>query len=131
MGSRPLLLDTHTLLWWLLDHPRLSAKAKTAIAESNRRVMVSSASGWELAIKVQNAKWQEANGLIEQLPQLLRKERFELLPMGLEHALAAGKLPGPHRDPFDRMLMAQAQIERAVVVTVDTVFAEYQVPTLW
>lgn len=128
---KPLLLDTHALLWWLLDSPELSANVKTAISEAQRRVVVSTASSWELAIKHNQGKLPFAADILKHLPRYLRKERFEILPMRLDHTLAAGALPGPHRDPFDRMLIAQAQIEKLQLVTRDAVFQSYSVDTFW
>lgn len=128
---RPLLLDTHALLWWLLDSPELSASARKAIAAPEQRVLVSAASAWELATKYRIGKLPEAQDIVVNLTQYLRKQRFEGLSISLEHALAAGQLPGPHRDPFDRMLMAQAQIEQALVVTLDPVFMDYGVAVVW
>ena len=130
-SGRPLLLDTHALLWWLLDSPELSAKARAAIAAPEQRVLVSAASAWELGTKYRIGKLPQAHDIVLNLVQYLRKQRFEVLPITAEHALAAGQLPGPHRDPFDRMLMAQAQIERAQVVTVDPVFKQYGVAVVW
>lgn len=129
--ARPLLLDTHALLWWLLDSPELSATARAAIATPDQRVLVSAASAWELATKFRIGKLPEAEDIVANLPQYLRKQRFEALPISVEHAMAAGQLLGAHRDPFDRMLIAQALIERAAVVTVDGVFAEYEVSVCW
>jgi PIN domain nuclease of toxin-antitoxin system len=129
--QRPLLLDTHALLWWLLDSPELSTTARAAIADPAQRVLVSSASAWDLATKQRIGKLPEAGEIVANLPAYLRKQRFEALAISTEHALAAGRLPGPHRDPFDRMLMAQAQIEQADVVTVDPVFRDYGVGVVW
>jgi len=130
-AARPLLLDTHALLWWLLDSPELSAPARAAIAAPEQRVLVSAASAWELGTKFRIGKLPEAEDIVVNLSAYLRKQRFEALPISVEHALAAGRLPGPHRDPFDRMLMAQAQVERAAVVTVDAVFGEYGAAIVW
>ena len=129
--GRPLLLDTHALLWWLLDSPELSNTARQAIAAPEQRVLVSAASAWELSTKLRLGKLPEAEDIVANLAAYLRKQRFEALAVGVDHALAAGRLPGPHRDPFDRMLMAQAQIERADVVTVDPVFRDYGVAVVW
>ncbi len=126
-----LLLDTHTLLWWLFDDPKLSSKARTAIEKSDRRVWVSSASAWEIATKVRIGKLPQIGDVADKLPAYLRRERFEALPISLDHALAAGALPGPHKDPFDRMLIAQARIEKLRVVSIDSVFNQYGVPLLW
>jgi len=130
-SARPLLLDTHALLWWLLDSPELSRAAAAAISAPEQRVLVSAATAWELGTKYRIGKLPEAQDIVANLPQYLRKQRFEVLPISVEHALAAGQLPGPHRDPFDRMLMAQAQIERAGVVTVDPVFKDYGLAVVW
>lgn len=130
----PILLDTHALLWWLLDDPQLTAAARDAIADGRRRVCVSAASAWEIAIKYQIGKLPEAKDLVDNLDAYLRKERFEVLPIQLAHALAAGTLPGPHRDPLGptrRMLIAQAQHEAMLVVSSDAVFREYGVGVLW
>lgn len=129
--GRPLLLDTHALLWWLLDSPELSNTARQAIAAPEQRVLVSAASAWELSTKLRLGKLPEAADIVANLVAYLRKQRFEVLAVGVDHALAAGRLPGPHRDPFDRMLMAQAQIERADVVTVDPVFSDYGLAVVW
>ena len=126
-----LLLDTHTLLWWLFGDPKLSSKARAAIEKSDQRVWVSSASAWEIATKVRIGKLPEIGDVAVKLPAYLRRERFEVLPISLDHALAAGTLPGPHKDPFDRMLIAQARIEKLRVISIDPVFKQYGVPVLW
>ncbi len=128
---KTLLLDTHALLWWLLDGAELSKTAREAIGEGTHRILVSAASAWEIATKHRLGKLPEAEYLVRELPRLLRAERFEPLPMKLEHALAAGRLPGPHRDPFDRMLMAQAELEKAQIVTCDPIFREYGMSICW
>jgi len=121
-----LLLDAHTLLWWLEESPSLSAEAYEAIAEPDNDVVVSAATVWELEIK-------RATGKLEAPGQLVRRitaEKFEPLPITLEHGAGAGKLPLHHSDPFDRMLIAQAQIEGLTLVTRDPRFAPYAVMTL-
>ena len=131
LEPQPLLLDTHALLWWLLDDAQLSAAARAAISETRRRVCVSTASAWEIGIKYQLGKLPQARDIVDNLDRYLRKERFEVIGIGLQHALDAGKLPGPHRDPFDRMLMAQATGEQMLLVSNDAVFREYGVAVLW
>lgn len=131
LRQRPLLLDTHALLWWLLDSPELSATARAAIADPTQRVLVSAATAWELATKQRLGKLPEAGDIVTNFSAYLRKQRFEPLPISADHALAAGQLPGPHRDPFDRMLMAQARTESAEVVTTDPVFRAYGVAVVW
>jgi PIN domain nuclease of toxin-antitoxin system len=125
------LLDTHTLLWWLTNDPKLSARAFEIIQAPHNAILVSSASGWEIATKYRLGKLPHAADAATRLPQLLHKARMETLPMTMEHALAAGALPGPHRDPFDRMLIAQGQIEDLPIVTSDPAFAHYSVELAW
>jgi PIN domain nuclease of toxin-antitoxin system len=126
-----LLLDTHALIWWFADDAKLSAAARTAIADPTSQAFISSASAWEIATKHRIGKFPEAAELLRKFSQLLLKDRFGVLPIALEHALAAGALPGPHRDPFDRMLIAQATVERLQIVTRDPVFGEYGVAVCW
>ncbi len=130
-APQSLLLDTHALLWWLLDSPALSAPARAALSNSQQRVLVSAACGWELATKYRLGKLPQAEDIVANLGTYLRKQRFDTLPISMDHAVAAGRLPGPHRDPFDRMLMAQAQLDRLRVVTADPVFTEYGLSVLW
>jgi len=125
------LLDTHVLLWWLFNEPKLSDRAYSIIEQPDNTIFVSSASGWEIATKYRLGKLRHAAEAARNLPALLRKAHMDVLPITLEHALAAGTLPGPHRDPFDRMLIAQAQLEDMVLVTSDAVFEDYNVAVLW
>ncbi len=129
-GSR-FLLDTHVLLWWLFDDPKLSGLAHNVIQSPDNTILVSSASGWEIATKYRLGKLSHASAAAHNLPSLLRKSRMDVLPITMEHALAAGALPGPHRDPFDRMLIAQGQIEGLPIVTSDHVFNQYPVELIW
>jgi PIN domain nuclease of toxin-antitoxin system len=126
-----LILDTHALLWWLFDDPRLSETARQAIADPERRIWVSAASAWEIATKARLGKLPEAGDVPYRLPHYLRKARFLELPITIKQSLKAGSLPGPHRDPFDRMLIAQTFITGYPVVTVDPVFRDYGVQVLW
>lgn len=118
-------------LWCLLDAPDLSTVAREAIANGGQRVIVSAASSWELAIKQKLGKLPFAGDIVDHLPRYLRKERFDVLPIGLDHSLAAGALPGPHRDPFDRMLIVQSQLDKLRLVSRDAVFADYGADVLW
>lgn len=132
MGSlSELILDTHALLWWLFDDPHLSECARQAIADPERRIWVSAASAWEIATKARLGKLPEAGDVPHRLPHYLRKARFLELPITIEQSLRAGSLPGPHRDPFDRMLIAQSFITGYPVVTVDPVFRDYGTQVLW
>jgi PIN domain nuclease of toxin-antitoxin system len=125
------LLDTHVLLWWLFDDPMLSTTAHSVIQAPDNIILVSSASGWEIATKHRLGRLPHAGEVPHNLPSLLRKSRMDVLPITMEHALAAGALPGPHRDPFDRMLIAQAQIEALPIITSDPAFKQYPVTLIW
>ena len=120
------LLDTHVLLWWLFDDPALSKRARDIIADPDNDVLVSSVAGWEISTKHRLGKLPEAEEAVRDLPALLRRARMEVLPITLEHALA-----GPHRDPFDRMLVAQSRLEKLPLLSSDRVFKQYKVRTLW
>jgi PIN domain nuclease of toxin-antitoxin system len=109
----------------------LTEVARRAISPSAHQVLVSSASAWEIATKHRLGKLPEIGEIIDKLPRHIRHERFEVLPISFEHALLAGRLPGPHRDPFDRMLIAQARKGDLRVVTADAVFIEYGVKVIW
>ena len=123
------LLDTHTFLWWVTDAPRLSRRARRAIGES--ACLISVASCWEMAIKASLGKLQLPSPVDRFFQQQLEVNGFELLPIALEHAAAVHGLPFHHRDPFDRLLAAQARHEEIPLVTVDPVFAKYGVKRIW
>jgi PIN domain nuclease of toxin-antitoxin system len=125
------LLDTHVLLWWLFDDPRLSGPAFDTMKAPGNALLVSSVSGGEIATKIRLGKLPYAGEVAHNLPSLLRRSRMDVLPITMEHALAAGALPGPHRDPFDRMLIAQAQIEALPIITSDPAFKQYPVTLVW
>lgn len=120
-----LLLDTHTLLWWLAEGPHLGSAAATAI-ETETAVFVSAATAWEIAIKRAAGKLRAP----ADLAAAVREEGFQELDVTLSHGLAAGALPLHHKDPFDRMLVAQAQIERLTLVTSDRRIRAYDVAVL-
>jgi PIN domain nuclease of toxin-antitoxin system len=126
-----LLLDTHVLYWWLSDRAKLSAVALSAVADRNHEVCVSVASAWELAIKVGLGKWPEARHLIENFDAELAAENFALLPISVPHARTAGFLRSPHKDPFDRLLVAQAITEGLVLVTSDAKLPGVGAPVIW
>lgn len=123
-----LLLDTHTVIWWLSDDPRLPLPARTVIADRANQLLVSAAVGYETVYKQSQGRLPPSP---ESLPLSLRREGVDLLPITLEHAVAAAQLPGPHRDPWDRIMIAQAMLEQLRVVTVDKVFSDYGVPVIW
>ncbi len=131
MGAIGVLLDTHALIWWLDDDPRLSHVARVAIADPENVVYVSAASAWEMATKVRLGNLRDAGGVVPRLSQVLRDGALTALPVTVAHAVAAGGLSGPHRDPFDRMLIAQSRIEGLPIVTTDPIFSRYAVPVIW
>jgi PIN domain nuclease of toxin-antitoxin system len=122
-----LLVDTHALLRWLADDPGLSTTARDALADPANDVRVSTASVWEIAIKRALDKLTAP----DDLPEHIEAAGFDWLPIGAEHAWRVRELPPHHRDPFDRLLVAQALVERMPVVTSDARFAAYGVDTRW
>ncbi|HEY1730682.1 MAG TPA: type II toxin-antitoxin system VapC family toxin [Terriglobales bacterium] len=125
-----LLIDSHVVLWWFSRSRKLSVTARTVLADPQNRVYVSAAVAWELAIKVNLAKL-DARSLVEDLPRLLFEEGFRRLAIAMDHALRAGLLPRHHNDPFDRMLVAQAQALNCPIVSADNVFDSYAVRRIW
>jgi len=126
-----LLLDTHTLLWWAAGDARLSRRARAAIGDAANTVLVSAASGWEIATKHRLGRLESAGPLADGLLEFLADQEFVELDIGMRHAQRAGSLPDLHRDPFDRMLVAQAQIENLMLVSNDALFERYGVRLLW
>lgn len=126
-----LLLDTHALLWWWNDDAQLTIAARAAIADENNGVFVSAASAWEIATKQRIGKlptWAMPSGGFD---ALVAADGFHPLPVAAAHAWHAGALAWSHRDPFDRVLAAQAMLERMTLLSRDPVFAEIPVSTLW
>lgn len=119
-----LLLDAHTVLWWLADDDTLDAQARAAIADPTNDILVSAATVWEIAIKRAIGKLDAPTGLTE----VIVRTGFDVLPITGADGEHAGELPAHHRDPFDRMLVAQANRLGALIVSRDAVFAEYGVP---
>jgi PIN domain nuclease of toxin-antitoxin system len=126
-----LLLDTHTLIWWLTEDSSLPASARKLIGSRNSEVLVSAASAWEISTKVRLGRLEVAADLARDFGRYLARERFESLSISTEHGIRAGSLPGSHKDPFDRMLVAQAQIESLAIVSNDALLDGYGVRRLW
>lgn len=116
------LIDTHILLWWVFNDPKLDKLTRKIIANPQNIIFVSSASAWEIATKYRIGKLPEAQELIEHYSEILQQEKFTELAITNAHALRAGLLPINHRDPFDRMIMAQAELENLPVITFDSAF---------
>jgi PIN domain nuclease of toxin-antitoxin system len=125
------LLDTHALLWFLWDDSRLSGPAKSMIEEADNRKLVSVASCWEIAIKVGLGKLDLGEPSRSFLSREIARNNFELLPISLDHATMVEGLGSHHRDPFDRLLIAQALVDGLPLVSADAIFEQYGVSRLW
>jgi len=125
------LLDTHALLWWVDDAPDLTGAAKGAIADANNQCYLSLASCWEMAIKSRLGKLRLTKPVERFVAEQLAANGFTLLTIELRHAAKVENLPPHHRDPFDRLLIAQAIAEKLTVVTADRVFSDYGVKVIW
>lgn len=126
-----LLLDTHTLLWWWKDDPRLSKRAAKAIADEANIVLVSAASAWEIATKHRIGKLPGAETAVRDFNELIVLDGFGHLAVSYPHAIKAGGFDIEHRDPFDRMLAAQSIIEGATLVTDDTAMKLFRAKCFW
>lgn len=123
-----LLLDTHAILWWFMDDGRLSRAAGAALDDPANELFASAVAAYEIVYKQGLGRLAP---LPDGLPRRLQRAGIAVIPLSLDHALAAAALPGPHRDPWDRIMIAQAQAERLSVVTVDHVFSDHGIPVLW
>jgi PIN domain nuclease of toxin-antitoxin system len=126
-----LLLDTHAFLWWVGDIRGLSRKARSAIGSGRNECFVSVASGWEIAIKVSLGNLRIESSLDRFLPEQLAANGFQPLAIDLKHTARVATLPFRHRDPFDRLLVAQALEAELAMVTADPIFAKYGVRRVW
>ncbi len=126
-----LLLDTHALIWWLAGDEALSHPAREAIADEANSIFVGAASAWEIATKHRLGKLPGVSAIVADLDGAIAGQGFVGLPISLRHGQAAGALPGPHRDPFDRMLIAQAMLDGLVLVSNEQPFDAYGVSRLW
>ena len=125
------LLDTHALLWWVYQPTRLSAKVGDMLIDAEAAVFVSAVNAMEIAIKHRFGKLEFETELATAFVEQMEQEHFEILPVTALHAQLAGGFPQPHRDPWDRLLAAQAQLERLTLVTTDPQMAAFGVRTLW
>jgi PIN domain nuclease of toxin-antitoxin system len=125
------LIDTHVLLWWLFADERLSTRADAVLRDPRNKIVVSSATAWEIAIKHRAGRLDSAAPLVADYAGWVARARFEELPITSTHAVRAGSWGVAHRDPFDRMLAAQAETERVRLVTRDPAFEAFPVDTIW
>lgn len=125
------LLDTHTFLWWITDDPKLSSHVRGIISDGDNELFLSAASGWEIAIKAKLGRIK-----LPDKPELFISEQLvhnaiQSLPIQMGHALHVYTLPNHHRDPFDRMIIAQAQLEDLLILTADSRISQYLVQAIW
>lgn len=126
-----LLLDTHALYRFSRGDPGLPNGARTAIEHPDSEILISAASLWEMALKHAAGRWDGAGDVPSNLDDIMRRSGFHELPITVAHARSAASLQGPHKDPFDRVLIARAILEDATIVSADRVFQAYSVPVLW
>ncbi|WP_298904267.1 type II toxin-antitoxin system VapC family toxin [uncultured Nostoc sp.] len=125
------LLDTHAFIWWVTDDSQLSANAHNVIADSGNILFLSVVSAWEIVIKNKLGKLTLPEPVEQYIPSRLAINRFESLPIQMSHVLQVASLPSIHRDPFDRILIAQSQVENLPIVTIDQQITQYLVQTIW
>jgi PIN domain nuclease of toxin-antitoxin system len=126
-----LLLDTHAFIWWLAGDSTLSRAARAAIRDEGNEIFISAASAWEIATKHRIGKLPDAAALAADVASAVAAQGFAELPMTVRHSQVAGSLTGPHKDPFDRMLIAQAGLETMTLVSRDAIFDAYSIRRLW
>jgi PIN domain nuclease of toxin-antitoxin system len=126
------LLDTHTLIWWMTSNPQLSKYAHALIEQKEQNVsLVSAVSAWEIATKVRLGRLSAAADLVQDFAFDIEDQRMKILVITADHAIRAGSLPGPHKDPFDRMLIAQAIAENVPIISNDKALDGYGAQRLW
>ena len=126
-----LLLDTHALIWWWKNDPHLPSDARAAMTDPGHTVYVSAATGWELATKIRKGQLLELRSSLPTFTDDVIRDGFHHLPVLAKHGVHGGSLPGAHKDPFDRVIAAQALIEDCVVVTCDAAIAAFGCKVLW
>lgn len=125
------LLDTHAFLWWIANDPRLSSGARRLMGDPGTELLLSAASAWEIGIKSSLGRLNVSGDLQAFMTEQLRLNGIQVLPIHMTHALRASTLPQHHRDPFDRMLVAQGQVEGVPILTADPNIARYEVAVVW
>lgn len=125
------LLDTHTFLWWNMDDPQLSTIAKEIIADGQNEIFLSAATAWEIAIKTARVRLTLPEDPTRYVSNRLSLHGFPALPIQIQHAAHVYKLPMHHADPFDRLLIAQSQLESMPLISVDAEICKYEVEISW
>lgn len=126
-----ILLDSHVLLWWTTDDPAMSPAATRCLLSETHSFFVSSATMWEIATKFRMGRLPQAAEIVLDFDRIFEHYQFDPLPISPAHAVRAGLLPGPHKDPFDRMLIAQAQLEELPILSKDFIFDSYDIRRIW
>lgn len=126
-----ILLDTHVFLWWLFDDAHISTLVRGIIEDRSNQVLVSSASGWEIATKYRIGKLPSASVLVQDIAGWVTKAGFKELPITIAHAQHAGIWPQAHRDPFDRMLAAQSKLENISLASCDQAIQCFGIQSIW
>ncbi|MEP0916495.1 type II toxin-antitoxin system VapC family toxin [Leptolyngbya sp. DQ-M1] len=125
------LLDTHTLLWWVANNPQLSQPVREIISNPDNTIYLSVASSWEIIIKSNTGKLPLPEPSAQFIQSCLNVNRFESLAIDLTHVLQLDTLPDYHKDPFDRILLAQSQVEKMAILSADPLIARYSVQIIW
>ena len=125
------LLDTHTFLWWNMDDAQLSSLAKELIADGNNEIFISAASAWEIAIKTARGRLTLPEDPTRYVSNRLSLHGFQALPVQIHHAVQVYKLPLHHADPFDRLVIAQSQIESMSLISADMEIRKYEIEVIW
>jgi len=125
------LLDTHAFLWWISDDARLSDRCRAIISSGVNEILFSAVSAWEIAVKVGIGRLAVPGDLENYTMEQVSRNRFEVLPISISHAVRVSRLPNHHKDPFDRMLVAQAQVEKVTILSGDTQIARYPIRVTW
>ncbi len=125
------LLDTHAFLWWISDDARLSERCRAIISDGVNEILFSAVSAWEIVVKAGIGRLAVPDNLENYIPEQVSRNRFEVLPISITHALRVSRLPNHHKDPFDRMLVAQAQVEKVTILTGDAQIARYPIRVAW
>jgi PIN domain nuclease of toxin-antitoxin system len=126
-----ILFDSHALVWYLAGDKRLPRKVREIADDQNCEVFVSAVCAWEMAAKVHRGRWPEAAQIVNSLQDITLARAFTAMPITIQHARIAGFLPWRHRDPFDRILAAQSQVEGVPLVSADRVFADFGIVVMW
>ena len=126
-----ILLDSHAFVWFVLGNPRCTPTARERIERPGTTTFVSAASVWEIATKVRIGKWPECVAIVQYFDRVMTANKFAALPVSMEHGRIAGLFTSSHKDPFDRMLAAQAKIEKMPLITADRRLDSFEIETIW